>query len=624
MCGICGEVRFDGRPVSTSLIPKMTRVLKHRGPDDEGAWYTRFPEGGAALGHTRLAILDLTSAGRQPMWDASGRYGIVYNGEVYNFSEIRSALNKDGYLFKTATDTEVVLVCFATHGPDCLKMLNGMFAFALWDNRERKLFCARDRIGIKPFYYVWSDRVFRFASEIKALGCSPGPRLKPSASAVYDYLSLGIMHHGEETLYRGALQIPPGHWLTVDASGVARRRYWALHSGSVRCETPLDVEALQCLLEDSVRLQLRSDVPVGILLSGGLDSSAVTALASKRHPAGLKAFSLEFGQDGFDESRHAQLVAEHCRADLLLLKPKGKGLWHELDDLIRAQDAPTHAPEVYSNWCMMRAVAGCHVKVLLSGQGGDELFGGYNWYPRYFLASLLRRGNIGSLLSELIALPKQFHSNNTRHALILLGGLLYGLLPTIAKEQLKPEFASVDTILRPNFRKAMKPRDAVNLSMLDPVRLEAKMANDLMVNNLPQYLHYEDANSMAFGIEERVPLLDHRLVEWAAQLEIRWKFHRGISKYALRSAMNGKLPPEIIRRRDKMGLSAPREKWLREDLQEPIRRLFDGDCRIYDEWFDRGAFLSELNTYMQGKSTGFSRLLWRCINLEKWLQTCFA
>ena len=287
------------------------------------------------------------------------------------------------------------------------------------------------------------------------------------------------MHHNERTFLDGIQQIPAGCSLTLAASGLSIQRYWQALPENRASISDLDIDSLKYLLNDSVKLRLRSDVPVGILLSGGLDSSSITSLAAHNHKSPLQAFTLEFDNSAFDESEHARLVASTSGATLRTLKPEGAGLWQELDMMIKAQDAPTHAPEVYSNWCMMRAVAKNKVKVLLSGQGGDELFAGYNWYPKHFLISLLRRLKVFSLVNELTKLPKNFHSNNTQSRLLMLALVIHGILPTEIKCKIKPEFKCLNRTLQPDFRNEMRDRDIENLKYLDPPGLEEKMQNDL-------------------------------------------------------------------------------------------------------------------------------------------------
>ena len=623
MCGICGQVRFDGQPANPDLVLEMRNSLRHRGPDDEGLWHADFEGGGIAVGHTRLSIIDLTPQGHQPLFDISHRYCIVYNGEIYNYKELKDSLTKKGYAFKTRTDTEVVLNAYIEYDTKCLDLFNGMYAFAIWDNKKKSLFCGRDRLGIKPFYYKWQDNTFYFASEIKALLLSSKGACEPNHSAVYDYLSLGLMHYRQQTFFKHIHQLPAGCFLLLDHSGLSTQRYWHLPEEDTGGQYLRDLDELKTLFNDAVKLRLRSDVPLGILLSGGLDSSSITAMAARNNGTSPAAFSLQFDNHDFDESSHAKMVASHCNTNLRILKPQGQGLWEELDHLIKAQDAPTHAPEVYSNWCMMRAVAQCNIKVLLSGQGGDELFAGYNWYPKYLLASLVRKGKLYYLMLALAQLPKNFPNSNTSGYLTLTGTMLHALLPTAIKVKLKPELRCLDKILQRQVRRHLRKRDSENLRLIDPAGLEEKLNNDLNYCNIPHYLHYEDANSMAFGIEERVPFLDHRLVEWAHRLTTYQKIENGVSKSPLRKIMKEFLPEQIVNRKDKMGLSAPRDQWLRDELRIPITELFSKECRVFESWIDRKIFLSELDAYMNGKEIPLSRLLWRCINLEKWLHLYF-
>jgi asparagine synthase (glutamine-hydrolysing) len=620
MCGICGQIRFDGQAGSVDLVLKMRKSLRHRGPDDEGFWHTDFCGGGIAVGHTRLSIIDLSPNGRQPLLDSSKRYCIVYNGEVYNYKELRDNLTKKGYIFKSRTDTEVVLNAYIEYGSECLELFNGMYAFAIWDNKKMSLFCGRDRFGIKPFFYKWQDDKFYFASEAKALLLASKNAPEISDQTVYDYLSLGLTHHRQHTFFNNVHKLPGGSFLLLDHSGLSIQRYWHFPEVNKSHQCNPDWDELKTLFYNAVQLRLRSDVPVGILLSGGLDSSAIAAMAAGNNGTSPVAFSLKFDNDDIDESPHAEMVASHCNTTLRLLEPRGSGLWEELDNLIKSQDAPTHAPEVYSNWCMMRAVARCNIKVLLSGQGGDELFAGYNWYPKYFLASLARKGKLYTLISELTKLPKNFPNPNTNGISMLMGGMLHALLPIAIKLKMKPELRCLDKILHRQVSSQMRKRDTDNLRLLDPSGLEQKLFHDLNYCNIPHYLHYEDANSMTFGIEERVPFLDHRVVEWAFRLPVWWKMHDGLSKLPLRRIMKGILPEPIVDRKDKIGLSAPKDHWFRNELRAPINALFSTDCRIFENWVDRKIFLNELDVYMRGKVTPLNRLLWRCINLEKWLR----
>lgn len=623
MCGICGSITFAKRQPDHLFVKPMVKSLQHRGPDDQGVWHENFTQGRVYLGHTRLSIIDLSKAGHQPMGDQSKNYWVTFNGEIYNYREIKTELTKQGYHFQTKTDTEVILAAYKIYGTDCLQLFNGMFAFALWDRKQERLFCARDRMGIKPFYYTWVNGIFVFASEIKALLSSNKINREPETTTLYDYLSLGLMHHKENTFFKNIKLLPAANFLLLGNGEYELKQYWHLSLPTYQYRKELEIEKIYSLLNEAVRLRLRSDVPVGILLSGGLDSSTITTIAANHSKTQLEAFSLEFHDQNSNEFEHAKIVADHSKTSLRLLKPQGDGLWQEIDSLIRAQDAPTHAPEVYSNWCMIRSVAQCNIKVLLCGQGGDELFCGYNWYPKHFLISLLRNRKIITFIKEFFALPKNFPNTNTRKKSVLLALLIQSMLQRRIKIRLKPELNCMNDILLPSFHKRMWSRNFENIGLLDPPGLEEKMVNDLRVATVPHYLHYEDANSMAFSIEERVPMLDHNLVEWMHSLSVNWKLKNGMSKYALREAMRTILPDDIVNRKDKMGLSAPRDLWFRNELRSVIEDLFHQDCFIYDKLINRSVFLTQLQAYMTGKPIPLSRVLWRIINIEKWLRIYF-
>jgi asparagine synthase (glutamine-hydrolysing) len=431
------------------------------------------------------------------------------------------------------------------------------------------------------------------------------------------------MHYSKKTFFKQINLLPAGSFILLNNSECTLRYYWQLSLKNISYRKKIDIEEVQNHLNNSIKLRLRSDVPVGVLLSGGLDSSVITALASKHYESKLKAFSLVFNDSNSNEFEHAKKVALQCEVDLHLLKPEGEGLWEEIDSLIRAQDAPTHAPEVYSNWCMMRSVAKCDLKVLLCGQGGDEIFCGYNWYPKHFLFSLLKNMKFNTFIHELLSLPINFPNTNTQKKHILLSLVLQAILPNNIKRRLKPELTCMNQILMSSYRNEMGSRDISNISLLDPPTLEEKMYNDLTRTTVPQYVHYEDSNAMAFGIEERVPMLDHNLVEWMHRLSIEWKLKNGTSKYPLREAMRLILPDEIVNRKDKMGLSAPRDLWFRHELRLSIESLFRRDCMIYEKLINRSVFRSQLKAYMIGKSIPLSRVLWRIINIEKWFKIYF-
>jgi asparagine synthase (glutamine-hydrolysing) len=624
MCGICGQVRYDGARADEAAVLRMRDRLRHRGPDDEGIWTVAFDGGGVSLGHTRLSILDLSSAGRQPMHDSTGRYCIVYNGEVYNYVELRKELEKGGSAFRTQTDTEVVLAGYAAWGPSCLERFVGMFSLAVWDSREQRLFCARDRLGIKPFYYFIGGGCFWFASEIKALLESGAPPARPDENLVYDYLSFCLIDHSARTFFDGVSQLEPGTSAYFSRGGFSAKRYWSFDSAPAR-KAGDEVEQFRELFYDSVKLRLRSDVPVGILLSGGLDSSSISrAAADALSPDKPLTFSSTLKGGGVDETQYSDSVARHIGARNTLLQPSGGAFWDELDAMLYAQDEPVHAADIYANWCMMRAVSGQGIKVLLNGQGGDELFGGYGWYVKNLLSSHLLHGNIAAFVRELRALKKKFSVTMTASYASILANVAEALLPARIKRPLKQELAGMAAISKPPFLRAGRGRDIGNIGLVNATRFEKKTKNDILYFNVPHYLHYEDRNSMHFSIEERVPFLDHRLVEWASRLPLDFKIRNGVTKYIVRRAFQGKLPDIVVNRTDKRGLSIPVETWMHGELRLKFSEFFRQDCRIYDRWIDRTRFLDHFGRYLDGRRTPVTRLMWRLFSLEKWCRLFFA
>jgi asparagine synthase (glutamine-hydrolysing) len=618
VCGICGHIRFDGAPADTAMVLRMRDMLGHRGPDDQGLWSEGFERGAVALGHTRLSILDLSAAGHQPMIDPTGRYVITYNGEVYNYLEVRADLEKKGFSFVTRTDTEVILAAYTAYGERCLELFNGMFAFAIWDRKTALLFCARDRLGVKPFYYALGEQGFVFASEIKALTKAAGVAADPNADRIYDYLTFCLLDHSADTFFRHIKQLPPGHFCVCSAAGMRAQRYWELSRGQQHNDGEV-VEQFRSLFFDSVKLRLRSDVPVGVLLSGGLDSSAI-ACAAAQGGGGQKpvTFSSTLGGGGIDETAFSDSVARFIGAQNVKLFPASGRFWDELDDMLYAQDEPTHAADIYANWCMMREVHGQGIKVLLNGQGGDELFAGYGWYVKNFLVSLLLRGQIGAAVSQMRALRRRFESSMTTGYVPLVANIAEALLPPSVKRLFKEELSGMRRIGRSVFCRANQSRDADNIRLVNASRLEDKLRNDLLIFTVPHYLHYEDRNSMHFSIEERLPFLEYRLVEWANNLDVRWKIHNGATKYVMRQALSGKLPAEVLDRKDKKGLSIPIENWLRTDLLPQFSRFFQEDCYIYSNIVERKAFLKEFDAFAANRPTPIRRMVWRLFSLEKW------
>ncbi|MCP1663250.1 MULTISPECIES: asparagine synthase (glutamine-hydrolyzing) [Methanocalculus] len=554
MCGIAGQCIIGGGQVSPDLLHRMSQTLAHRGPDGDGVYV----DDRIGLAHRRLAIIDLSETGNQPMSNQDETIWIVYNGEIYNYKELREELRDLGHTFSSESDTEVIIHAYEEWGAECLSRFNGMWAFALWDSMREELFCARDRFGIKPFYYLIMNGSFIFASEIKALREHPCIGRSVNEARLSDFLGWALTDHTEETLFDGIFQILPGHTLTVTEAGVGEQiPYWEISMNpALRTTSTTDEEYAEdflALMKDAVRLHLRSDVPVGTCLSGGLDSSTLTALINRvlRHDNSnngnelQNTFSACFSDKQFDESEYIDIIADDTHVRSHPTYPGPETIWEDLDHLLYSNDEPFASLTMYSQYCVMRK-ASRHVKVVLDGQGADELLGGYIAYHIPHLRGLIRASHPLIAIKEVIGILRHHRSF-----------FWFALHQVITRR---------------------KRRGLIRIVGADPLpryqgTLGEALAVDLTRANLPYMLHWEDRTSMAFSIESRVPFLDYRLVEYLASLPEDQKIRGGITKYILRKATKGLLPETIRCRMDKRGFSTPEEVWMKEAMQPKIVKI---------------------------------------------------
>lgn len=574
----------------------MQSCLQHRGPDDQGLEI--LAEGRVGLASRRLAILDLSPQGHMPM--RLGPLTLVYNGEIYNYLELKEQLQAE-HEFRSGTDTEVLLAAYRRWGHACLERLNGMFAFALYDESTGELFCARDRIGVKPFYlYAEEDRLW-FASELKALRQLPDGPLRPNRARVLDYLLYRHTDHTPETMLLGFEQLEPGHCLIARPDGWKTRRWWSLER---RHERP-DLQRFAELFQDSVRLRLRSDVPVGTALSGGLDSSAVVA-AMRRLGVQPRTFTAVYDDFLFDERHWAEMV----NPETTLVRPTAEGLARELEAVQYHADEPIHSASPYAQWCVMRSAREHGVVVMLDGQGADEQLAGYPGYRAVFLAEQLRRGDPIAALRKLEPAT--------------LGRLLYGRLPRVlrlAARRLLSRFGPEGVtrrVLRPDPR--LRDHELAYLAQKErhPADLSARLAQDLLRFSLPQLLRYEDRNSMAFSVEARTPFLDYRLVELLFSFDSSARFRQGWSKWLLREAMTD-LPEAIRWRRDKLGFVTPEATWLQALLPE-LQGLFHDDCASA-EFLSPARVRREWQRFEPSRWGHRTTEFFRWVALELWLRS---
>jgi asparagine synthase (glutamine-hydrolysing) len=597
MCGISGIITRDGSQVPEDRIRRITDLVAHRGPDDFGFHFAD----GLALGHRRLAIIDLNPRGRQPM-EYGGRYRITYNGEVYNYLEIRRELEARGVRFRTTTDTEVIVAAYAEWGSACLQRFNGMWAFAIHDSVDRRLFLARDRFGVKPLYYLDGEREFAFGSELKQL-VALQPRARANHWAVVESLLTYVDGHTDQTFFADVRQLPPSHCMVYDLATHRHSitRWYELRTDDRVARLPLPdaVAEFRQLLDDSVRLRLRSDVKVGTCLSGGLDSSATSALASGQYRAasgqrftGIHAKSIE---SRTDESAWARRVADHADIDLAVVEPSTDDFIATVDEVVYTQEEPFGSPSMFMGWHVFREARARDCRVMLNGQGGDEVLLGYE---RYY-AAILRTVSCTRFLREA-----WLQSRNSR----------LGFAELL---QFYAYFTNADLrIRRLKGRSRLKAhiRDAHDFEYVrrsaDSFRSVADLQKfEICTLQLPHLLRYEDRNSMRHSIETRLPFLDYRLVEAAVSLPWDYKVRGGWTKFVLREAVRDVLPDDVVWRRDKLGFEAPERVWLTAYAGRMKKEV--AESRILDEIADKRRLLVDFDRLSLKER-------WAYFNLAAW------
>lgn len=614
MCGIAGI--FSRQPVRLHDIARMTAAVESRGPDDWGHLLIDIrgqlaplrsqagagDEGASdigsynlALGHRRLSIIDLSSLGHQPM--AFADLAVTYNGEIYNYIELREELCRLGHHFQSRSDTEVLLHAYTEWGNACLGKLNGIFAFALWDGRRQQLLLARDRLGVKPLYYTYDSSHFFFCSEIKGLlAICRSPR-RLNDVLVYHYLTSGRLDHTSDTFFEGIQRLPAGTRMAVTEKGNRIETYWEAKAESLGSRADGSrVEQFRTLFQDAIRLQMRSDVTVGSCLSGGLDSSSVVSAASAQSPVPMKTFTARFSDREMDEWRYVREIAKHKGVQLHSVFVEPSGFWSDLSSVVRAQEEPFGGPGVYAQWRLMQLIHSQGIRVVLDGQGGDELLCGYAKYFYFALQDLWRGRAIGQFFMGLI--DGLFHGGPQ---LLDLSG---------AKRYLPRAFGALESrriLLQPAFvngcRNVMVEQPAGDVS--------SQQLLDVTKFSLPILLRYEDKNSMAFSIEARVPFLDHRLVEFALGLPTEFKIRGSESKWILRRALHGLVPDMILDRRSKLGFGGTYRSWVAA-LNSPLSEWISSPTRPVDRFIKR----KHLSRFVENRDP----FVFRPLILDTWMR----
>jgi asparagine synthase (glutamine-hydrolysing) len=620
MCGIAGFLDVTGAREAPGILERMTAAIQHRGPDGSGFYRDAF----ARLGHRRLSIIDV-AAGAQPMCNEDESLWIAYNGEVYNHAALRGPLQTAGHRYRTRCDTETILHAFEEYGPDCVSRLRGMFAFAVWDRNARRLFCARDRLGKKPFYYFWDGRWFVFASEIKALLEHPAISPAFDESLLSEYLAFGYISD-ERTLFAGIRKLMPGHWLMLDLAGDAprleTRQYWEIPVAGAA--EPRDEAAwiAECRrrLEETVRLRLMSDVPLGMFLSGGLDSSAIAALLRRESGGAVKTFAVGYREAEFSELPYASHVARSIGTEHREVVVGMEEFFQALPRLIWHEDEPLVWPSSVSLYFVSKLAAE-DVKVVLTGEGSDELFAGYGryafyrwnerWLKRYRIVPGAARRAIRSMVagSRLLSAGTR---RKLQHTFLGLGESIESLYldnfySAWAAGEREALMRRTGDSPYANFLRYWNQRPGPVLPRL----LFADQKTYLL-----ELLMKQDQMSMAASIESRVPFLDHEFVEFSTRVPDDLKLRNGSGKYIVKKAVEGLLPNEIIYRK-KMGFPTPLRQWLMDPRADRLFARLTDRNGILAEYCDTGRIAALIESHRSGRHDGTDRL-WRLLNLQIW------
>jgi asparagine synthase (glutamine-hydrolysing) len=623
MCGIAGAASIEATRINNLplRLKAMSKLLAHRGPDGEGIWTNA--AGLVGLAHRRLAIIDLSSSGTQPM-HGQNKTVITFNGEIYNYLELRQLL-RNSWTFLSHSDTECLLAAYDRYGKECLNHLRGMFAFALWDERNQRLFCARDRFGIKPVYYAVVDGVFYFASEAKAI-LPFLPEIRTNEEALAEYLTFQYTI-GEKTLFEGIHQLLPGHGLCIEDGKLKTWRYWDICYNIDFDHSPSYFHVrLRELLEESVSIHGRSDVPVASYISGGIDSSLIFSLARRNLSSSNIGFHGRFpGYSGYDESRYAEAIIRHSGGTLHTLDILAEDFRQNIERVIYHLDFPTAGPGSFPQF-MVSQFAAQHAKVVLGGQGGDEVFGGYARYVVAYFEQCIKA-----------AIDGQYKNGNyvvTIESIIPNLGLLREYKPLIRQFWSQGLFEPMDQRYFQLIDRAADMREEIewrNLNMRkvfedfsaifnNPSNVQKEAYFDKMTHFdfkclLPALLHVEDRMSMAHGLESRVPILDHPLVDFAATVPADMKFKGGDMKHLLKQVFAPDIPKEILNRRDKMGFPVPLKEWMDKNLRNFIMDIFSSMASKQRPYINGNAIIKNF-----GSEERFSRKSWGLLSLELWYQ----
>ncbi|MDO9418352.1 asparagine synthase (glutamine-hydrolyzing) [Pararhizobium sp.] len=606
MCGIAGLIASAGTQPFPEIIQKMTDAVTHRGPNGQGIWF----QGSVAFGHRRLSVIDLSDLGKQPMLDEQTGCVITYNGEIYNYIELRNELIALGQQFRSGSDTEVLLKAYEQWGTGCVRKFNGMWAFAIFDPKRSLVFCSRDRFGVKPFYYADTAAGFGFGSEIRQLLPLLGT-IKASARVAMNFLVSRVAEDIEGSFFAGVHKLPGGHNLIyrLNSRSYTIERFYELTANSdvARLDGRQALEAFDALFQDAIRLRLRSDVKVGTCLSGGMDSSSIATIAGEmyRNDSGGHAFSAitAISEDPLtDESGFAKQIVEQSGLNWLTVRPDYKDFSNAIEAVVRTQEEPFASTSIFMQYFVMQRARQAGITVLLDGQGGDETLLGYERYFADHLLGSLFSAKFGSAMGVLSGLGRNGRPGALK---ALLWNLAYFNLPSLKRSGI--QFPGN------LFQKRALKAQTANHKDAGASDLFALQKREIDRTNLPVLLRYEDKNSMAHAIETRLPFLDYRLVEFSTSVASDLKLTDGWGKHLLRRAMETRMPAEIVWRKHKFGFESPESRWMRNHADAIDGTIASSDLIRYV--CNREALVGDgLKKINQG-------LRWRLFSLAKWAET---
>jgi len=609
MCGIAGIINFKGQKVTEQAVSKMINTIKHRGPDDEGI----FIDDAIGLGFVRLSIIDLSPAGHQPKVSSDGEHVIIFNGEIFNYLELRAELEQEGVKFTTRTDTEVLLNAYIHWGENCLHKFNGMWSFAIYSKKSKSVFIARDRYGVKPLYYYKTNSQFVFCSEIPALLPYLENNKLPNYQAIFDYLIFNRTDQTEDTFFIGIKKLQHGHYLKISNESVINVRWYDIKSEAKKAKGFKNEIEFKEELTAAINLRLRSDVPVGVCLSGGLDSSSIVSiLLNNPGVKDLNTFSAIYNKGQIGDETEFINEFKPVLNKMHFINPTAKTLMQDLNEFVKAHAEPIPSTSPYAQYKVMQLAKG-KVTVTLDGQGADEHLGGYHYFFGFYFKDLFKNFKLFTLTKEMVWYLKNHKS------LFALKTFVYFLLPEKLKTTTR---ISEKDYLNEEFMLLQKSNNNVSKNIYSSSTLQDAFF-DHFEYKLEHLLKWEDRNSMHFSLEARVPFLDHKLVERSLATNNSWKIKKGTTKFILRESLKDVLPEKIRMRQDKIGFGTPQDEWFREpEWQKFIKDIIGSDSFKNRKIIDADKAIYQYEQHLLGK-VNVSREIWKWIHLELWFREYF-